>query len=596
MRRIVTLFLVTLLSTLGIFVTTSPAKADNLSATINSVGQNGMLVAGYISLDISFSGGPAIGGQHCLAFIQANQNHLNFKNTVSVKSTVVSFAAQGIEIVDKAIDENGLECKLSGYYTDNFKAPDTTNVWDATLEVLWDSTPLASKPFRTYDWQIQPKQLSILTPANATTGAGLYELTLSEPDSLFKLDITTVCVDKVGQQTCSNGSEVQNTLTAPWNCQNFGPRVIKLGTVMSLGQYSSGKAIDASHVTVAVPDQGNYVIFVRRDYYMPYEAFPAQRVCYSSSAEIIVNNQDLGSVSPNSASWNKVASVAGIDSATTTCGPIAGNSPPYGGETVECEISLTTFPHLVGSANLKLYGYPPGSSATTSSQVMTTTAVKLGSSTKFRFKLPEKLDSNLQSENRIAFAAALEGSSQSPLELLQIPVNGLSRPTISGTFTTGSPLTASWDIASTDFYNTYIWLRDGVDIPGANQPTYVPKPSDAGHNIGLKIYSTNPLASGLVGRAIEQTIQLAPALTIAGLKAYGTPNVGSVLKVAMGPFPDGTVVTFQWLRNGTAIPGARSSIYKIKPMDRGKGISVRISAVNQNFTSSSGTSAAIKVR
>ncbi len=66
-------------------------------------------------------------------------------------------------------------------------------------------------------------------------------------------------------------------------------------------------------------------------------------------------------------------------------------------------------------------------------------------------------------------------------------------------------------------------------------------------------------------------LTIAPAIN-------GTLKVGQTLSYTLNPNYEGATATQQWLRNGTAIKGATKATYKLTSSDRGKQISVKVTA------------------
>jgi len=74
----------------------------------------------------------------------------------------------------------------------------------------------------------------------------------------------------------------------------------------------------------------------------------------------------------------------------------------------------------------------------------------------------------------------------------------------------------------------------------------------------------------------------------------GVPTVGFVLYAQNGLWCYSPIsYSYQWLRNGVAIPGATRQFYTLQVADAGTYISVQLTATNQYGTSGPVTSAAI---
>lgn len=140
-------------------------------------------------------------------------------------------------------------------------------------------------------------------------------------------------------------------------------------------------------------------------------------------------------------------------------------------------------------------------------------------------------------------------------------------PAISGTLQTGQILSCSdgtWNEYPIGT-KTYQWTRDGVDISGATNNTYLLIAADADTLIGCEVTSTN--ASGAVTAVAADVgpivgVPAAPSLAVAG-SIDGNINEGFVLTYTpaiWNGYPAPTI-GYQWRRDGVNISGATSITY-----------------------------------
>jgi len=100
------------------------------------------------------------------------------------------------------------------------------------------------------------------------------------------------------------------------------------------------------------------------------------------------------------------------------------------------------------------------------------------------------------------------------------PLTVAARSTLAGTSQVGTVLSAHPAATRPTSNATYAWLRDGVPIAGATAPTYVIRPEDVGHRIGVRIGET---ATGYYPRA-DQLQLAAPVIIPVKLKVAATPG------------------------------------------------------------------------
>ena len=171
-----------------------------------------------------------------------------------------------------------------------------------------------------------------------------------------------------------------------------------------------------------------------------------------------------------------------------------------------------------------------------------------------------------------------------------------SRPVISGTATVGNSLSVkpgTWTPANTQ--QSIQWTRDGRNIAGATTTKYVLTAADRGKRIGVTVTGSTLgyLTKTVVSAAT--TPVLAGKLSPAKPKISGSAIVGKTLRATSAKWkPAGTQVSFQWKRNGKAIPGATKSTYTLKASDGGKRVTVTATGRLAGYTTTSRTSSATK--
>ena len=162
--------------------------------------------------------------------------------------------------------------------------------------------------------------------------------------------------------------------------------------------------------------------------------------------------------------------------------------------------------------------------------------------------------------------------------------------------TVGSSLglsTGAWLPAPSTF--TFQWNRDGVPIAGEKGTTYDIVPPDRGHTISVTV--TAKLA-GFTSASRTSTAVLIPLsfTTTPTPTITGTAKSGSTLTAnprTWAPVPDSFAYT--WKRDGAAIPGATNPTYVLTPSDRGKKVTVTVTAAKAGYAKKSKTSAELYI-
>jgi Purple acid Phosphatase, N-terminal domain/Calcineurin-like phosphoesterase len=181
------------------------------------------------------------------------------------------------------------------------------------------------------------------------------------------------------------------------------------------------------------------------------------------------------------------------------------------------------------------------------------------------------------------------------------------RPGIRGTARVGgtlSPVTGRWSPSPTFEYQ---WLRDGKPITGATHPTHVLTPADVDRRISLRIsakrtgYETRTMTSEAV--VVHKGTLKGPAPRITG-----KPKVGETLHVVRGDWEPNPEFSYLWIVGGRAVAGrtvagravsdrSNGIAYKVRPEDRGKRITVEVTARASGYeTVACSSTATIPVR
>ncbi|MEV0529727.1 Tat pathway signal protein [Streptomyces sp. NPDC050439] len=168
-------------------------------------------------------------------------------------------------------------------------------------------------------------------------------------------------------------------------------------------------------------------------------------------------------------------------------------------------------------------------------------------------------------------------------------------PKVTGTAAVGSKLTTdngSWTAAPASY--TYQWTANGTAIAGATASTYTIPAAQlnkklavtvtahkAGHEDATATSSTVTVALGAAPKATKN-----PTVS-------GTAKVGKILKAAKGTWsPAPGSYSYQWYANGTKITGATKSSLTLKSAQRGKKVTVKVTAHRTGHRDGTSTSKA----
>ncbi|MDQ6522807.1 hypothetical protein RB608_04305 [Nocardioides sp. LHD-245] len=171
------------------------------------------------------------------------------------------------------------------------------------------------------------------------------------------------------------------------------------------------------------------------------------------------------------------------------------------------------------------------------------------------------------------------------------PVSGATA--VGGTLTAPSGLTA--DPAAT---TTYQWLRGGAPVPGATGANYQLQPSDVGHRISVAATVARPgWWNGFLRTSADSDV-VQGVLPAGQVKVKGTARAGAKLKAKATGW-DGVTLSYRWYRNGKAVKPAKKASkasYRLTKKDRGKRITVVVTATKTSYLPATVTSKAKRVK
>ncbi len=212
---------------------------------------------------------------------------------------------------------------------------------------------------------------------------------------------------------------------------------------------------------------------------------------------------------------------------------------------------------------------------------------------------PSTSDTNINTTNGFELTVTDTAGASDTREVL-VNIRPNSPPTgevrITGIPLLGATLTANTDTlddpdglpdASTFAYQ---WQRNGVDIAGATERSYLPTADDAGELITVTVsYEDTATPTGGKNESLRSD-PVGPVSGVPPVVITGTPTQGEVLTadtsgIDNNPQP-GSVFAYQWLANdGTTsaeIAGATNRTYLLSQAEVGQRITLRVNYTNAN--------------
>jgi hypothetical protein len=140
---------------------------------------------------------------------------------------------------------------------------------------------------------------------------------------------------------------------------------------------------------------------------------------------------------------------------------------------------------------------------------------------------------------------------------------------------------------------SYQWLRDGEPIEGETSSSYTTTLEDYLKHISVRVRVLKP---GYVSstKTSEDALVASGSLVQAPFPVLsGTAMIANSLTAIPGTWDSGSTFTYQWLRDGVAIPSATSSSYTLQASDYLKKISVAVTGSKEGYISETKTSDAV---
>jgi hypothetical protein len=179
----------------------------------------------------------------------------------------------------------------------------------------------------------------------------------------------------------------------------------------------------------------------------------------------------------------------------------------------------------------------------------------------------------------------------------RLSVSGDTRPTL----TPGSPtITGIAKFGETLTGNTGSWGAGvststewfvGQTATGDRDNTYVVQSADIGKTLSFRVTASkagyqNSVASATTAPAVAAAMAITATPSISGIL-----KVGNSLTVNVGTWESGATTSQQWRRNGSPITLATGTTYTLQKSDKGKSISVTVTATKAGYSTISATSA-----
>jgi hypothetical protein len=169
-------------------------------------------------------------------------------------------------------------------------------------------------------------------------------------------------------------------------------------------------------------------------------------------------------------------------------------------------------------------------------------------------------------------------------------------PTINGNAGYDNLLTSdigSWSPTPTTL--SYQWhYGNGSEIAGATESSYLVTEADYGNSIHLCVTGVRSGYVNTVRCSSETDVVLGYALTLTPTpEISGVVGIGNTVTAVPGTWDAGVSLSYQWMRNGQAIPDAVFEEYDITEQDWGSYLSVVVTGSLEGYSPSSRVSSSV---
>lgn len=169
-------------------------------------------------------------------------------------------------------------------------------------------------------------------------------------------------------------------------------------------------------------------------------------------------------------------------------------------------------------------------------------------------------------------------------------------PVITGDAAVDEPLTASagsW--TPTPTRTSYAWLADGVAIPGATTSTFTPTEAQRGKQLTVRVAAAAAgYPGGVADSAATDAVARARFEQTTAPQVSGTAEVDELLTTTDGAWlPKPEKVSYFWLADGEAVPGAEGPSLQIDKSLAGKRIVAGVQVRRAGYVKAQGGSASV---